>query len=1453
MANKAEKNRLYYLRNRATILERQNKRYAARGRATSAGGCQGDVAGSNEAPVSNRRNTEFFKCGIEGTINSFCPNKFNLGNMDRVCPYCSAVKFSVESKAKCCHNGKLSHFSTQNPNFPVALKDLFLGTDSRSRNFREFIRQYNNANAFASMGAQVLDLGPGVYSFKICGEIYHSSLENIPVDLALNSASMLGPGVNNISYSELFLYDTDTAVDIRMLHPANASCNREIMRVIGTVLSVVSPYAHSYHQLRSVYEREVSEARAAQRAVKNVSLNFTRNLHDDPRTYNAPTADDVALVYVCDRDGRFPHQLDFAVYPNIENGRTLRRISQFSQHLDAMVFPLFFPNGDMSWTPHMRHNSAHSTAVRNTVTPLQFYSYKIATRNNVFNPLHYGGKLFQQYIVHAYSRIETARLHFIRLNQSQLRVEAYQGLMDYIATHHRDENIRVGNLCILPPSYVGGPRFMSKLYQDNMAMVRKFGRPDLFITFTCNPNWPEIRQQLAPFQSPCDRPDIVTRVFWLKFSEFLNDITKKGILGKVIAFVYTIEHQKRGLPHAHCLFTLGSGDKFRNSEDIDRVISAEIPDPSLNPDLFDIIIRHNIHGPCGLLNPNCVCMVNGTCSKLFPKSFSPATNINHESYPQYRRRPPTEAMANLTNRSLPIDNRFVVPFNPFLSMKFDAHINVELCSTVKAIKYIHKYITKGADYARIGIENRENQIDYDEVTQYLNCRYISSQEAAWHIQEFPIHGQSHSVVQLAMHLENAQPVFFTENNVESALRRDSVRHTTLTAFFDLNRTDSNARNYLYQEIPCFYIFRSNKWVRHSESSSFGSKSIGRIVSVSPRQTELYHLRLLLLSVKGSEAISFQSLKMFQGVLYSTFKEAARARGLINDTMEWNYCLAEAAEYMLPCSLRALFATILSFCSPSSPLELFEQHKRSLIEDFLHQGLTESVAVTKCLQILCDECANTGINLFSILPIEIPHDFNNIPHLQPENPATDLWDRLNSDQLNAAVEIHEAIMGLNEQRYFYIDGPGGCGKTFLYRAVIEKVGSSKVCLCIAWTGIAATLLPNGITCHSAFSLPLNLDTVRFPSLTRKKRDFLKTVDYLIWDEAPMAPGVALETVDLVFRDLMENDLPFGGKVIILGGDFRQVLPVIRTGNRVTIVNSTIKKSHLWGRFKHFTLVENVRAISDPEFSRWILQVGNSSNPCSNGVRMTPNSIFIPPSFISQNVVSDTFQDAINSADIQEISQRIILCPKNDHVRLINDCVLTKLNSEEVTYFSIDSAPSDDNDPFQQNQVNLPVEYLNSLHPSGMPPHKLVLKKGCVVMLLRNLNIKNGLCNGSRLVVTDFRPNMIVATSILEPHRVHFIPRISLDTSSDPTIPFTFRRHQFPLRLAYVMTINKAQGQTFQKVGLYLSEPCFSHGQLYTAISRATSGPSLKIQIVSSNKQATTSTGGITDNIVYEEIL
>ena len=179
--------------------------------------------------------------------------------------------------------------------------------------------------------------------------------------------------------------------------------------------------------------------------------------------------------------------------------------------------------------------------------------------------------------------------------------------------HRNPHSHDAGRQVILRSSFMGSPRNMTEAYHDAMAIVRDLGTPDLFITFTCNENWPEIRENLKPDQKASDRPDLIARVFQLYHTELMRDLTHRHVLGRCISKINVIEFQKRGKPHSHILIHMEDSNKLRTSSDVDSLISAEIPDPLLHPRLHEIVTSRMMHGP--------ICMEDGQCTKKFPKGF----------------------------------------------------------------------------------------------------------------------------------------------------------------------------------------------------------------------------------------------------------------------------------------------------------------------------------------------------------------------------------------------------------------------------------------------------------------------------------------------------------------------------------------------------------------------------------------------------------------------------------------------------------------------------------------------------------------------------------------------------------------------------------------------------------------------------------------------------------------
>ena len=297
------------------------------------------------------------------------------------------------------------------------------------------------------------------------------------------------------------------------------------MQDVLTVMEEHSPHARAYKYMHDV-EQEEQRAICENRQPRHVTLHFKRGPD------NEPTHDGIAAVFVGE-DGAPPAQRDIIVYPK---DQPPQRISYMSCNIDPMCYSILFPSGDAGWHNGMTHVTERQTATRNKLTMQQFYGYRLAIRES-FSPIHRAEKLFQQYAVDPYVKTEGCRLYFIRNNQRQLRVELYSGLMDHLHNNDTSQSMQPGVPVILPSSFSGSPRSMHQNYQDAMAIVGKYGKPDLFLTYTCNPKSREIVENLGVGEKSEYRPDIVARVYRLHLANLLKDIKDRHVLGVPVAHV----------------------------------------------------------------------------------------------------------------------------------------------------------------------------------------------------------------------------------------------------------------------------------------------------------------------------------------------------------------------------------------------------------------------------------------------------------------------------------------------------------------------------------------------------------------------------------------------------------------------------------------------------------------------------------------------------------------------------------------------------------------------------------------------------------------------------------------------------------------------------------------------------------------------------------------------------
>ncbi|CAN1242015.1 ATP-dependent DNA helicase PIF1 [Linum perenne] len=1214
----------------------------------------------------------------------------DLGLPTLACTYCGAFFWKLEALKQarrktnpqfslCCQLGKVG--LPLLPETPTLLDNLLsVNGDALSKHFRTNIRSYNASFSWTSFGAKLdprLLNSRGPYSLVLCGENYHYMGSLLPPEGQPPRGSTTRP------------------------------LNPQLMAGLQDMLDTCNVLTQSFRRVRDALQEPTNH---------NLRLRITGSRVERDRMYELPTGTELAGLIPGDFE---PNRDERDI---IVNNRTtgLTRITSLNPLFDSLHFPLLFPHGNDGFHQRIRYNPLYvdPNQKRKYVTQKEYYCFRLQYRRDEGNTLIRGGKALQHFCIDAFTTIEQNRLTYLRFNQKKLRSDIYKGLHD--ALNRGDLDSRNLGRIINPSTFTGSVRYMQQLYLDAMAVCHFHGNPDLFITFTCNAQWPELIQAFRDDVGPHseDKPMLVARVFKMRLGLLKEDLNKGRYFGRCIASMHTVEFQKRGL-HA--------------------IISAELPDPTIDPIGYDSVTKFMVHGPCGDARPSSPCMKDNKCSKFFPKPYASETTFDDNGYVTYRRRPTN---ISVVKSGEALDNAFVVPYNRDLVVKYQAHINVEICHKGQLIKYLFKYITKGPDRSEVTAEKRT----IDEISQYLDCRSISSYEAVWRLFSFPIHERSPAVFRLCVHLPGEHTISFEEHQtVDSIVNRPDVGKTMLTEWFTLNQRYPSARKYTYSDITHAFVWdkQSSQWVIRKKGFV-----IGRIASIPPRSGDVFYLRMLLTKIPG--ALSFEQLRTVNGHLYQTYQQACQALGLLSNDTEWNDVMMEVSHWGMPSFIRSTFVSLLMFCNVSSPQTLFEQWWPSMADDFKRrlQRLTDNPVQDPLPANLRNEVLHSLQSLLQNYSSSLSHFNLPLPTCMPE---ADQQDDLVSQQLQYDI-AHEAE---------------------------------------SYTQTRASLNNCQATAHDAILRSLSSDS-----------------NNLFF--APMVHRLSFEAVDRTLCDIMNtptegpNYKPFGGKTVILGGDFRQTLPIVKNGGREDNLGASLTRSY-------------VLAIGDGKLHK-SRPVGQATNDWIT----IPRCFIIPSSSTPvADLVTRVYPNLQTSYhNVAYIRSRAIVTPTNKVVSAINDLILTQLPGEEKVYLSADTLTTSG-----PNQISLeiqyPTEFLNSLSFNGMPEHQLRFKPYTIVMLLRNLNPSVGLCNGTRILLTHLGTNVVRGLIV---------------------------GRQYPLRLCYAMTINKSQGQTLDTVGLYLPTPVFSHGQLYVAVSRVRSAAGIFIVIENEDSLPL----DVTRNIVYDEI-
>uniref|UniRef100_A0A8I6XC41 ATP-dependent DNA helicase n=1 Tax=Hordeum vulgare subsp. vulgare TaxID=112509 RepID=A0A8I6XC41_HORVV len=490
-----------------------------------------------------------------------------------------------------------------------------------------------------------------------------------------------------------------------------------------------------------------------------------------------------------------------------------------------------------------------------------------------------------------------------------------------------------------------------------------------------------------------------------------------------------------------------------------------------------------------------------------------------------------------------------------------------------------------------------------------------------------------------------------------------------------------------------------------EAEAKATPSRSNRVSTSSRGGR-YFLRVLLNHVPGKT--SFEDLRTVDGVLCDSFHEVVERLGLIEADNMLDESLIESTQLAMPASLRRLFATILVFCEPGDVRDLWDRHLEAMSDDYRRSHTCSKAVEQMVLLDIRDMLQSMGkdIALFPLTNIDETYDTTRGEAREVTEESTievdahdiALASSLNHEQRLAYDEILTTV-DAGDGGVFFVDGPGGMGKTFLYRALLAKFrGEGKIEVATTTSGVAASIMPGGRTSHLRFKIPLSIEDGASCSFTKQSgmAKLLRMASLILWDEASMTKRQAIEALENSMQDIMgRRHQPFGGETVVFGGDFWKVLPVVKKGSQGQIIDATMRRSYLCKGMRQLRLITNMRVHNDPWFADYLLRVGNGTKETDEeGSIRLPQDICVPPTGdgVDLEKLIDHVFPALdhNMSDPNYMTSRAILSTKNDNIDKINTRMIERFQGEEKIYHSFDSAKDDPHG-------NYAPEFLNNLTP------------------------------------------------------------------------------------------------------------------------------------------------------------
>ena len=1258
-------------------------------------------------------------------------------------------------------------------------------------------------------------------------------------------------------------------------------------------------------------------------------------------------------------------------------------IDELDPAWEVLGYPVFHFTGNASyaWSPIMR-----AMGVRDGPLSLLDYARSVMLTQPSFWK---HGRLAEQWVLDMWARNEqhNVRAWMSPNVQDKLRrqAEAYG-------------RVHVEGKMYLPNSIPGCHAYQRRFFHDALHLSRERGPSHLFVTMTCNPNWPEVLALLGDEAfdlKHASHQAILARVFVYKRKHLMARLKEKDFLFPghcgVDWIVYSTEWQKGDLPHAHIAVRLmidthlqPMNTQLAQINLMDRVVSARFPSADA-PHYHQVVAFMQHPSVCkSCLREKPKGSGVKACRFYFPKPVCNESRMDSRGFPVYCRGE---------------NDIRVVPHIPKLLEEFNCHINAEWTFNSRHIAYVYGYMCKGVDVAGVRIKDEVN-----EIASFRKARILTVAEACYRIMGFNVNFREPAVV--------VCPIYLPRANAPSANSGDNDQFGHVVDGMDEfgdreapNQFSERARNrgtdvtfkldYLehYFSVDRPDSMRYAQYFAHHYASDVFHTGVGRVTTWIRRRTpiearitwyppyagEIFYLRMLL------HHIAPRSWADLYGGSAS-FKQHCIRLGIVDTGEEFLYAMRDAIlGNQSPASCRHLFSLFISSQDSLSLANLWadddiRQHMaldfwpaESRGEDYFMDSDTAEKLALMDIAVMVQGMGSMDFGYLmqsKDLPLPVPSaqmsafhaatppvhfstfkryasivgysvTTHRVAHvlerevlrfrevtkvLTREELEIDI-QQLNQDQAAAFHQImfHFANRNRdNASRLFNVNASAGCGKTFLMNRVLHAVRhTGAITASVCSIGIGALQFDDGRTSHSFFSVPIQEETNvlcgnKLTSTILKqletgptpRSEFLRLLDFLVWDEIGAIKKDVFFCVDHLLRNIMRNNLPFGGKFIVTLGDWRQIPPVDDSeGARfwdgdqeafASIYQLSVKSTDLFqSNFQQLELLINERAKHDLPFHGSTTLVGNGilgpdipiDALTAVGVRLF---------YSVEDACSWLFNtDIPQPYDPVTVSQRAILSPYNSDVDTINEYCegeftrfhgadvydllsvdqfigadvegnhtqdnntsdsvrdeTARIRSAEVQNLRMDLDEADnqasDYDPatgfnfdagnaFETVHLGADAfnsENLNDLKFKGVPPHRLRLFRGAVVVLLRNLDAANRLQNGVRLIVKDFiqgpnsrNPRVIIVTKAEDelewkegcsPVRTWLLHRMKFLCKMGPGQDPVISRRQFPVRMCNAVSMHKSQSMTLERAVIDARSGVFEHGQFFVAYSRCRRG-------------------------------